>query len=279
MISSFVSYTNSKMLIPSSSRTRTDFKDPSVSSWSGSIFLHGTRQTSSQLIVFHFRPISVIRDLPPIAWRLSRLLRSYFSLFYPLFPPSTMNMCVSRNISDSHTHLSKYMNSTSPRKWLYNCTALLKYTLEVTGTESSGKALLGSSRASRFRLGFPATWSRNRNSARFPFSWSLHRNRSTGHIIARQISRLLCILFRIFSPSSSLFLSLSLIHLFSPRHSLLISFIRSRMLPFSPTGFICTLTIFFGAFCIKKTFSGQFLFSSWKSWDPLQSLRLKIPLC
>lgn len=87
--------------------------------------------------------------------------------------------------------------------------------------------------------------------------YKLHRNRFTGHIIARQIFRLLGFSLPPFlSVKLSLALALSRI-IFSPR--LLSSF--TRTLSFSLTGFICILIIFFLApFVFKKTFSSPFLF-------------------
>lgn len=162
-----------------------------------------------------------------------------------------------------------------------NC-AGLKYTLEVTGTESSGKALLPRLFSSCVKIPFEFLHDLIEEPKSRLLSvlliYQLYRNRFTGHIIARQIIRLLGLPFPLLSSSISFSPPPPLSYYFFS--SILSSFLRSRMLSFSLTDFICTLIIFFWRLLYsKRHFLVRFFFSLEILRPKLQSFRLKILLC
>lgn len=164
-------------------------------------------------------------------------------------------ICAPLVISDSHRHLEIH-EPPSPCKWLYNC-ATLKYTLEVTGTESSVKALRASSRV-KISLGVSPRLDRGiETPPAFSILLVYHIPEiDRAHYCTPNLSTPRSPLPLFLSVKLSLSLSLSFVRLaFNTLPRLFHTFTH----PFSLTGFICTLIIFFWRL-FKKTFSGPFLF-------------------
>jgi len=159
--------------------------------------------------------------------------------------------------------------------WLYNCAAL-KYTLEVTETESSVKTPRLFSCVKTLRLGFSHDlWSRNRK-LRLLFVLLVYHIPEIDRTLLHAKSLIPFGLLFHFSLklSSSFSLSPSLVS--CPRYFSPLSYVHACPLSLSLVS--SALIIFFLA-PFQKDIFWSVSFSSWKSWDPLHSFRFKILLC